>query len=75
MTWEQKRQISYNYLEKHKDEISTEAYMRIFQTIGSQAIENIFATEKNIIDMIMIENGEISADELVSQYINGLKVS
>ena len=73
MTWNEKREQSYSCLDKYKDEISKEAYERIKQTIGSQAIEDIFATEKNILDMIMIENGEITADELVAQYIGELK--
>lgn len=75
MTWEEKRQQSYSYLEKHRNEISEEAYERIKQSIGSQAIEDIFATEKNVIDMIMIENGEITADELIAHYISELKAS
>ncbi len=75
MTWEQKREESYGYLDEYKNEISEETYKRIKQTIGSQAIENIFATEKNITDMILIENGEITVDELVTQYISNLKAS
>ena len=75
MNWLEKREQSYNYLNKYKNKISKDTYERIFNTIGSQAIENIFATEKNIIDMIKVENNKVTADELIAKYIDNLKVS
>jgi len=75
MTWEQKRQHSYDYLEKYKDEISDEAHERIKRTIGSQAIEDMFLPEDEVYDLVRIEKGEVSADDLIAGYINKLKVS
>ena len=75
MTWEQKRQESYGYLSKYKDEISNEAYERIESTIGSQAIEDMFLPEDEVYDLVRMEKGEISADELVAEYIQQLKAS
>lgn len=73
MTWEQKRQASYNYLNRYKDEVSEEAYERIESTIGSQAIEDMFLTEDEVYNLVRIEKGEISADELVAEYISELR--
>ena len=36
MTWEAKREQSYNYLKEYREELPKEAYERIFKTIGSQ---------------------------------------
>ncbi len=75
MTWEQKRQESYDYLEKYKDEVSEEGYERIENTIGSQAIEDMFLTEDEVYNLIRMEKDEINADELVAEYIDELKAS
>ena len=75
MTWEQKRQESYNYLNKYKNEISKEEYERIENTIGSQAIEDMFLTENEVYNLVRMERGEISADELVAEYMQQLKAS
>ena len=75
MTWEQKREESYHHLEKHKDNVTPEAYDRIRQTIGSQAIEDMFTTEDGVKRLIVIENGEATADELVTEYLNNLRAS
>lgn len=75
MTWEQKRQESYNHLNKYKDEISKEEYERIESTIGSHAIEDMFLAEDEVCNLIRMEKGEISADELVAEYIHKLKAS
>jgi len=75
MTWEQKRQESYNHLNKYKDEISKEEYERIENTIGSQAIEDMFLTENEVYNLVRMEKGEISADELVAEYISDLRAS
>ncbi len=68
MTWEQKRQESYSYLEKYRGEIPEEAYERIKQTIGSQAIEDMFSTPESVKNMVRIEKGEATADEIISEY-------
>jgi len=68
MTWEQKREESYGYLSKYKDEISKEAYERIKQTIGSQAIEDMFSTQESVENMVKIEKGEATADEIIFEY-------
>ncbi|HQS77974.1 MAG TPA: hypothetical protein PLH07_08605 [Sulfurovum sp.] len=75
MTWEQKRQESYNHLDKYKGEISEEEYERIENTIGSHAIEDMFLSEDEVYNLVRMEKGEISADELVAEYIHKLKAS
>jgi len=68
MTWEQKKAQSIAILDKHKDEISQEAYDRILYVIGTQAIEDMFADKRDIKDLIRVENGEITTDELIQEY-------
>lgn len=75
MTWEQKRQQSYKYLDKYKDEISDGAYKMIKQTIGSHAIEDMFLTDNEIYNLVRVEKGEITTDELVAEYISELRAS
>ena len=68
MTWHEKKAQSIAYLDKHKDQITQEAYDRILWVIGTQAIEDIFPEEQDIADMIRIEKGEIHADALVATH-------
>ncbi len=68
MTWYEKKAQSIAYLDKYKDRISQEAYDRILWVIGTQAIEDIFPDEQDIKDLIRVENGEITTDELVEEY-------
>jgi len=68
MTWEQKKAQSIAILDTYKDEISSEAYDRILYVIGTQAIEDIFPDERDIKDMIRVEKGEITTDELIKEY-------
>ena len=75
MTWEQKRQESYSYLDKYKNEISDDGYKMIKQTIGSHAIEDMFLTDNEIYNLIRVEKGEITTDELVAEYISELRAS
>ena len=75
MTWEHKRQQSYEYLDKYKDEISHDAYEMIKQTIGSHAIEDMFLTDNEIYNLVRVEKGEITTDELVAEYISDLRAS
>ena len=67
MTWEQKKAQSIAILDKHKDEISQEAYDRILYVIGTQAIEDIFPNEYDIKNLIRVENGEITTSDLVEE--------
>ena len=67
MTWEQKKAQSIAILDKYKDEITQEAYERILYVIGTQAIEDIFPDKQDIKDLIRVENGEITTDELVEE--------
>jgi len=67
MTWEQKKAQSIAILNKHKDKISQESYDRILYVIGTQAIESIFPNEYDIKNLIRVENGEITTDELVEE--------
>ena len=73
MTWEAKREQSYNYLKEYKQELTQEAYERIFKTIGSQAIENFFTTKESIKRLIRLEKNESSADELIGEYLSSVK--
>ena len=68
MTWEQKKAQSIAYLDKYKDQITQEAYDRILWVIGTQAIEDIFPNEQDIKDLIRVENGEITTDELIEEH-------
>jgi len=47
--------------------ISQEAYDRILYVIGTQALEDIFVTEDSVKNMIRLENGEITEDEIVKE--------
>jgi len=67
MTWEQKKAQSIAYLDKYKDEISQEAYDRILWVIGTQAQEDMFADEQDIKDLIRVEKGEITTDDMVEE--------
>ena len=67
MAWEHKKARSVGYLNKYKDEISQEAYDRILYVIGTQALEDIFVTEDSVKNMIRLENGEITEDEIVKE--------
>ena len=68
MVWEHKKARSVGYLNKYKDEISQEAYDRILYAIGTHALEDMFATERSVKDMIRVENGELTTDELIQEY-------
>jgi hypothetical protein len=68
MTWDENKTQSIAILDKYKDETSQEAYDRLLYVIGTQAIENIFPNERDIKDMIRVEKGEITTDELVEEY-------
>jgi len=67
MTWHEKKAQSIAILDKYKDEISQEAYERILYVIGTQAIEDMFPDERSIKNLIRVEKGEISTDELVEE--------
>jgi hypothetical protein len=68
MTWEQKKQQSIAVLDKYKDEIEDEKYIGIKSIIGSNAIEDIFATEEDILNMVDIATGKKTADQIVKEY-------
>ena len=68
MTWHEKKAQSIAILDKYKDEISQEAYERILYVIGTQAIEDMFADERSIKNLIRVEKGEITTDELIAEY-------
>jgi len=70
MTWEAKKAKSIAYLDKYKDEISQEAYNRILWVIGNQAQEDMFPDEISIDNLIQVEKGEITTNELIQEYKN-----
>lgn len=55
-------------LDKYKDDLTKEQYEAIRSTICGHAIENMFANERNIIDMIKIAKNEKTADEIIAEY-------
>lgn len=67
-SWNQKRQESYNILDNYKDELNETQYTRIKQVIGSSAIEDLFASEESISNMVTIEKGEATADDIINGY-------
>ena len=67
MTWYQKKAQSIAILDRYKDQISQEAYDRILWVIGNQALEDMFMDEQGVKDLIRVENGEITTDELVEE--------
>jgi hypothetical protein len=68
MTWEQEKAQSVAILDRYKDRISQESYDRILYAIGIHAIEDMFADEEDIKNLIRVENGEIAGDELINEY-------
>ena len=55
-------------LDKYKDDLTKKQYEAIRSTICGHAIENMFANERNIIDMIKIAKNEKTADEIIAEY-------
>ncbi|HDX6281803.1 TPA: hypothetical protein RPW02_001740 [Campylobacter fetus subsp. venerealis] len=55
-------------LKKYKDDVSKKDYEEIKSTICGHAIENMFANEKDVIDMIKIAKNEANADEIIAEY-------
>ncbi len=68
MTWEQKKAQSIAILDTYKDEISQEVYDRILYVIGTQAIEDMFVDEESIKNLIRVEKGETSTEEVIQAY-------
>ncbi|CUU91006.1 Uncharacterised protein [Campylobacter hyointestinalis subsp. hyointestinalis] len=59
---------SLSILKKYKDDLTKEQYDGIKSTICGHAIENMFANEKDVIDMIKIAKNEANADEIIAEY-------
>ncbi|WP_086286663.1 hypothetical protein [Campylobacter sp. P0085] len=55
-------------LDKYKDDLTKEQYRAIRSTVCGHTIENMFANERNIIDMIKIAKNEKTADEIIAEY-------
>ena len=55
-------------LEKYKDELSAEQYEQNRSIIYSHAIEGMFANEQDIIDLIKVDKGERTPDEIINEY-------
>ena len=67
MTWEMKKAQSIAILDRYKEQVSQEAYDRILWVIGNQALEDLFMDEQGVKDLIRVENGEITTDEMVEE--------
>ena len=55
-------------LEKYKDELSVEQYEQNVSIICNHAIEGMFANEQDIIDLIKVDKGEKTPDEIINEY-------
>ncbi|ASI88289.1 TPA: hypothetical protein R4558_001634 [Campylobacter jejuni] len=55
-------------LKKYKDDLTKEQYEGIKSVICGHAIEDMFANEKDVIDMIKIAKDEANADEIIAEY-------
>ncbi|WP_297962349.1 hypothetical protein [uncultured Campylobacter sp.] len=55
-------------LEKYKDELSAEQYEQNRSIICNHAIEGMFANEQDIIDLIKVDKGEKTSDEIINEY-------
>ena len=55
-------------LEKYKDELSAEQYEQNRSIISNNAIEGMFANEQDIIDLIKVDKGEKTPDEIINEY-------
>ena len=68
MTWEAKKQQSIDILDKYKDRLSSQEYQDILWVIGNQALEDIFADEEDITNMIRLQKGEVTSKEIIVEY-------
>jgi hypothetical protein len=75
MTWEAKKQQSIDILDKYKDRLSLQEYQDILWVIGNQALEDIFADEEDITNMIRLQKGEVTSKELIVEYQKRWKVA
>jgi hypothetical protein len=75
MTWEAKKQQSIDILDKYKDRLSSQEYQDILWVIGNQALEDIFADEEDITNMIRLQKGEVTSKELIVEYQKRWKVA
>ena len=55
-------------LEKYKDELSVEQYEQNRSINCNHAIEGMFANEQDIIDLIKVDKGEKTPDEIINEY-------
>ena len=54
-------------LDKYKDDLTEEQYKQNKSVISSFAIESMYLNEKNILNLIQIDNG-VNPNELITQY-------
>jgi len=66
--WESKRQHSYNILDGYKNDLTLEDYTIIRQTIGNNAIEDVFLDVQDIQDMVDVVSGKKTSHELIQSY-------
>ena len=55
-------------LEKYRDELTAEQYEQNKSIICNHAIEGMFANEQDIIDLIKVDKGEKTPDEIINDY-------
>ncbi len=75
MTWEQKKQELFSYLERYKDKITPIAYNSVKQTIATLALEDIFISHKKIDRLIEIAIGKISAKDSIKETKNTTNIA
>ena len=55
-------------LKKYKGELTREQYEQNKSIICNHAIEGMFANEQDIIDLIKVDKGEKTPDEIINEY-------
>ena len=55
-------------LDKYKDELTKEQYEQNKSIICGFAIENMFANEEDIINLIKVDKQEKTPDEIIAEY-------
>ncbi|GKH61389.1 hypothetical protein [Campylobacter ureolyticus] len=54
-------------LDKYKDKLTQEQYEAIRSSVSSHAIEDIYANEQNIIDLVRMAVEGISDDDMIKE--------
>ena len=72
MTWEQKRNSCFEYLDQFRDQLTLFQYKSIKKTIGTLALEGMFVTSVKIDRLVEIAQGKVSVEDSILQTKNRL---